>query len=465
MLQMMAVFAELEREQISERVKAALGRVKTELALTGHRISHSGRVYTALGNPDIATARAKAIAIRNANRPSPHTITLMSDMRRAGRSLWSIARELNGRSISTPGGCRWYASTVKSELVRIPEFTNGRKHETKISSAPFLCLNDLHDLATSSTQNPNEGRRVFIEGGLMPINIPEGERMIDVFASVGAREFVVTKLDLNQDLIWAKAYPIKELREKLPAMMRTAENRSGVLTKNGDSIMAGENLIVRPKSPETTFIQLDDLKPEQLECVRPAVFLIISTSPGNYQAWIAASGVGKLESKEFIRRVRKAVGSVDEAASGATRVAGSENFKEKYASAFPIVAITHAMPGRVMTEESLAQLELIAEPEPMKQWTPPRTSYDPRRIWPSYEKCLAGAPLNSAGTGPDRSKADFTFAKFSAQRGFTVEEIAAELPNVSTRARERLRNDPGYIKVTAQNGYDAAMRGKQRMRA
>jgi hypothetical protein len=52
--------------------------------------------------------------------------------------------------------------------------------------------------------------------------------------------------------------------------------------------------------------------------------------------------------------------------------------------------------------------------------------------------------------GPDRSLADYTFCKFSAQRGFTGEEIAAELPNVSEKARERIRNrDPGHVTKTA----------------
>ena len=44
--------------------------------------------------------------------------------------------------------------------------------------------------------------------------------------------------------------------------------------------------------PETavTFVQLDDLKPEQLDRVRPAGFIIFSTSPQkNDQAWIAVS--------------------------------------------------------------------------------------------------------------------------------------------------------------------------------
>ena len=119
-----------------------------------------------------------------------------------------------------------------------------------------------------------------------------------------------------------------------------------------------------------------------------------------------------------------------------------------------------------MTEESIQGLGLIAapEPEPVKQWTAPRASYDAVRNWPSYEKCLAGAPMNAAGTARDRSNADFTFCLFAAQRSFTIDEIAAELAVVSQRARERLRSDPGYVKVTAQNGYDAAMRGKQRIR-
>jgi hypothetical protein len=44
---------------------------------------------------------------------------------------------------------------------------------------------------------------------------------------------------------------------------------------------------------------------------------------------IAVSDVSKSESKEFIRRVRKAVGDVDKSASGATRIGGSINYKTK----------------------------------------------------------------------------------------------------------------------------------------
>jgi hypothetical protein len=74
--------------------------------------------------------------------------------------------------------------------------------------------------------------------------------------------------------------------------------------------------------------------------------------------------------------------------------------------------------------------------------------------------------MNAEATGPSRSHADFWWCKLAAQRGFTVEEIAAELPSVSEKARERIVNrDPGYVTKTAENGAAAAARGRQRARA
>ena len=73
------------------------------------------------------------------------------------------------------------------------------------------------------------------------------------------------------------------------------------------------------------------------------MFLVLETSPGNFQAWLALPG---REDKEFARRVRRGTGA-DATASGATRVAGSLNFKDKYAPDFPRVAIHAAQPGRM----------------------------------------------------------------------------------------------------------------------
>jgi hypothetical protein len=125
-----------------------------------------------------------------------------------------------------------------------------------------------------------------------------------------------------------------------------------------DAIRRQRNLIVRPRGPGVSFIQLDDLKVDKLPPLAPAVFLTIETSPGNFQAWLALPG---MEDKDFARRLRKGTGA-DTTASGATRVAGSVNFKDKYAPHFPRVEIHTAHPGRLADADELDRLGLVAAP-------------------------------------------------------------------------------------------------------
>ena len=288
-----------------------------------------------------------------------------------------------------------------------------------------------------------------------------------MFTSVGARSFFVTKLDVDQNKLWGKPYTVPELRQKLAAMVRTAADRKPYASAEGKLVSAGENLIARPTGPDVTFVQLDDLAADQLDRVRPAAFLIIATSPGNHQAWIAISNVDKSASKDVVRCVRRAVGAVDQSASGATRVAGSENFKVKYWPDYPTITITHAVPGRIMTQERLQEMGLIAEPESALTST---SSFVHRstggRTWPDYGKCVAGAPPNKDGSGPDRSMADWTYCLFAARRGFAVDDIEQRLLEVSERARERVRlRDPGYAGVTAGNAVAAVERERIRSRA
>jgi hypothetical protein len=105
---------------------------------------------------------------------------------------------------------------------------------------------------------------------------------------------------------------LAELARTLPAMLDSAPGKQ-------------RNVIVRPHGPAVTFIQLDDLKVGNLTRIAPAVFLTLETSPGNFQAWVAMPDA---EDKDFARRLRKGAGA-DPTASGATRVAGSLNFKDK----------------------------------------------------------------------------------------------------------------------------------------
>src|ERR1035441_1441790 len=286
-------------------------------------------------------------------------------------------------------------------------------------------------------------------------------RMLNTFASCGAQSFVVTKTELewpgHKKVKWGKTYSTEELRQKLPSMVRTAAIRRPVALPDGGTMMAGENLIMRPSGASTAFVQLDDLMPEQLDRLREAACIIHATSPGNHQAWIAVSGVpeGKEAFKEFTRRVRKAVGGNDKSASHATRVAGTENFKTKYAPEFPTVSIVETHPGRVMTPDQLESLGLLAAPEPVKTTTVkfPRRAQSTSgrdRHWPSYEMSLAGAPQGQ--DGPDRSRADFWWSYLALQRGWSAEDTEAKLLEVSEKARERARGgDAGYVHVTVTN--------------
>jgi hypothetical protein len=297
-------------------------------------------------------------------------------------------------------------------------------------------------------------------------DIAAARRMLDTFASCGADSFVITKTKLewpgHKEVKWGKTYGLAELRSKLPNMVRIAGCRRSEIGPDGSVVPAGENVIIRPFGRNVAFVQLDDLAPEQLDKVRDAACIIHATSPGNYQAWIAVTGApeGKEQLKEFTRRVRKAVGGSDKSASGATRVAGTENFKLKYAPNYPMVTIVETHPGRVMTPAQLASMSLLsAEVEPaktanLKYTDTVRSRSRGQGQWPSYEESLARASRNQEGTGPDRSTADFWWCYFALKEGFSKAETEEKLKQVSARTRDRVGgSDKGYARITVENAF------------
>ena len=63
----------------------------------------------------------------------------------------------------------------------------------------------------------------------------------------------------------------------------------------------------------------------------------------------------------------------------------------------------------------------------------------------------------------DRSRADFMWCKWAVERGWSVEETAARLAEVSGKAQERIRlKDEGYTLVTARNAAAAVDRERGR---
>jgi RepB DNA-primase from phage plasmid len=272
----------------------------------------------------------------------------------------------------------------------------------------------------------------------------EAQAMLDIFASVGTDRFDVTRTTAAGDKDWfRRGVSLADLARTLPAMLDAATSEQ-------------RNVIVRPHGPGVSFLQLDDLAAARLPALRPAVFLTLETSPGNFQAWLAMPG---REDKDFARRVRKSTGA-DATASGATRVAGSRNFKDKYAPKFPRVTIREARAGHVTSAAELERLGLVAPPEEFAPLpvTPARSALGGNRPWPSYAHALDGAPLDSEGHGPDRSRADFVWCMTAITWGFGVDETAERLLEESTKARA---NGKSYAVTTARNAALAVERRRQ----
>jgi hypothetical protein len=250
----------------------------------------------------------------------------------------------------------------------------------------------------------------------------EASVMLDLFQGLGVQCFSLTFTDdTGRKVAFRRNRSIELLRSELPCLLFTAcEKRL--------------NVIARPIASRTlSLIQLDDLSASQLDRVRGFSFLALETSPENFQAWVTVTDA----SSETIRRVKKAAGA-DLNASGATRLAGSYNFKSKYAPNYPRVRLHSIAPLHVVTVSELDRAGLVA-PEDQVLRAPrhaPTYGRGHRSLeWPSYARCLADAPGAKNHEGKDRSAADFTFCLISIDRGWSVEATANQLMAESEKAR------------------------------
>jgi hypothetical protein len=300
------------------------------------------------------------------------------------------------------------------------------------------------------------------KGQRTPPDSSKAVAMLNAFASVGATVFDVSLTDIEETgKVFQPKCTIDELTHSLSRRLAAANS-------------AQYNLIIRPRSTTALLVQLDDFDEGKAARMEPYAFMTVRTSPGNYQVWLAVADGPKESEKEaakqFRIRVRKGAGA-DKSATGATRIAGSLNFKKKYAPNFPMITLSHASEGRVTTTAALEQAGLIAEalePQPPASVPPRIGSARPAagRRWPDYQQSLKGAPLKHDGAGPDRSLADFMWCKWAVQRGWDIEEIVAKLLEVSEKAQERARRgDEGYALLTARNATAAVERERGRQLA
>ncbi len=276
--------------------------------------------------------------------------------------------------------------------------------------------------------------------------------MLDTFASVGVTHFDLKHLDIDGEKRgFRKAQSVGQLKNSMPFLIESASRRQN-------------NVIIRPRNAERQMlVQLDDLDVAKLKRVEPFAFITITTSPGNHQAWVVVSTDSvttetrhtTYSDKDFARRLRKGTGA-DVNASGATRIAGTLNYKRKYWPDFPVVHILSAALGRIVVPGELVSRGLVAPAEERPPVMTLRVS--PSRTWPDYQRCIDGAPPNQSQTGPDISRADYFFAMLSAQRGHSIEDIAARLMDLSSKAKE---NGERYVRITAENATAATERQRR----
>ena len=165
-----------------------------------------------------------------------------------------------------------------------------------------------------------------------PASLAEAMAMLIVFEGIGVRSFALTLTDETGRKVSFSLFSAGVFHSALPSLLDHAiDNRL--------------NLIVRPSTPPgLSLIQLDDLSESQVDRLLPFAFLTLETSPGNFQAWLAV----KDGASDTARRVKKATGA-DPTASGASRIAGSQNFKAKYAPTFPFIRLAQVSPGLTLT--------------------------------------------------------------------------------------------------------------------
>jgi hypothetical protein len=269
--------------------------------------------------------------------------------------------------------------------------------------------------------------------------------MLSAFASVGVRLFDMTITDIEGE----------KVEKKFRAKRSVDELRRTIGSTLQEATRDRHNVIIRPRSTTATVIQLDDLDTEKAERIAPHAFMVIRTSPGNHQAWVAVNNAPQ----DFARRLRKGAGA-DPTASGSTRISGSLNFKTKYAPGFPLVEITHTNAGHIVTAAELEVKGFVAASElPRRPPAPvsPETSQSKRK-WPNYQLCVRGAPPIHQGIRPDISKADFTFCMTAIDWGWSVEETAQRLMQESTKAQ---KNGEKYALTTSRNAAAAVERRGQ----
>jgi hypothetical protein len=255
----------------------------------------------------------------------------------------------------------------------------------------------------------------------------------------GVKEVKVTMLD-DKKLKGSRpelyeTLSLDEMRAWLPDLLKRNEERH-------------ESLIVRPVAHH--LIQVDDCDRDMVERLKPFAFLVVETSPDNFQVWLALPlETSKAERDAVRHRLLTELGTADKSASGALRLPGSLNTKPKHRQAdgsFFRVRIAHTSPGRFVSiaEFEAAQLLIPNSTDSTAKQAPTQSTKNRvARTFPDYTRCVAEAKRKDDGE-PDLSDADKNWCILSLGRGWSRADTEAKLMEHRDKAKRR----PDYARRT-----------------
>lgn len=258
-------------------------------------------------------------------------------------------------------------------------------------------------------------------------HLADARLMVTALSRAGATCFDVTLTNAAGGRVqFLGATDVTTLRAKLPSLMRRAERKH-------------LNIIVRPRPAGAGFIQLDDIDEATVRRLETLACCVTETSPNNFQAFIALAGPIPEGELEEIRHRLIAAARADKGASGAGRLAGSLNVKDKHRQTdgtYPRVRLVSVRHDQRVTVAELQAEGLLADLPPAPA-TPPQSSRRRRlRRAPSYEHCVSVVRRKSDGE-IDRSAVDYLYAVTCLDWGFSSDETVNLLRANSPKAQER----------------------------
>lgn len=272
--------------------------------------------------------------------------------------------------------------------------------------------------------------------------VADARLMLTALHKGGADRFDLTLKDVRGEKVsFQRSVSVHSLRKRVEGLLEEAERKT-------------LSVIIRPHSSTTVFVQLDDLTPEDATFIGPHACCVIETSPDNFQAFIALVGPSSKAETDAVRRSLIKHFHADAGASGAARLAGSLNVKEKHRrpdGSFPRVQIITVNHGLILTPSDLMARGLLQDLSVPPLRPLPSAPKKRRRRAPIYARAVSAVRLKEDGE-VDRSAVDFHYAVVCFDWGFSYEDTVRLLRSNSPKAAER--NDD-YAERTAANALQA----------